>query len=192
MNPHAGLVLAAGASQRMGRPKALLPLPDGRTLAQAQAESLLQGGCSDVGIVTGAHEAEISAAVHPLTTIFNAQWPEGRMTSVRAGLRAFPDAQGYLLVPVDAAVLRADTVAQILARANCGDCDAIRPRVAGRNGYALWLSASWAQHLLNTPPQPGERLDYLVDSHAIHLPINDPALLRNMNTPDEWMQFLQI
>ena len=50
-----GLVLAAGASSRMGRPKALLPTMDGRPLAVWQADRLRAAGCAEVLIVIGSH-----------------------------------------------------------------------------------------------------------------------------------------
>ena len=59
----AGIVLAAGASQRMGRPKALLPVAAGVPLAARQADVLRAGGCEPVAVVLGAEIARIRAGL---------------------------------------------------------------------------------------------------------------------------------
>src|SRR6185503_20667438 len=53
----AGIVLAAGSSSRMGRPKMLLPL-GGVTLLARVAQALLDGGLARVIVVLG-HEADM-------------------------------------------------------------------------------------------------------------------------------------
>ena len=85
----AGIVLAAGASQRMGFPKALLRGADGVPLAARQARLLRAGGCEPVVVVVGAEAARVRAALpEDVTVVENARWAEGRATSLQAGLRA--------------------------------------------------------------------------------------------------------
>ena len=56
------LILAAGASTRMGSPKALLPAPDGRPFAARIVRSLISAGLHPIVVVTGAvHEAIVAA-----------------------------------------------------------------------------------------------------------------------------------
>ncbi len=100
------LILAAGASRRMGRPKQLLPW-QGKPLVRHMAELALAVNCGPVGVVTGAHAAYVEAALTgcPLECIFCPEWEEGMAASLRTGLKAmsaaFPDIGAVMILPVD-------------------------------------------------------------------------------------------
>lgn len=82
------LLLAAGGSTRMGRPKQLLRL-GGRTLVRrATATALAVGG--PVVVVTGADAEQIAAEVRdlPVQIVENPDWPRGMGSSIRAGVQA--------------------------------------------------------------------------------------------------------
>ncbi|QHJ06883.1 nucleotidyltransferase family protein [Hymenobacter busanensis] len=95
------MLLAAGASTRMGQPKQLLPY-QGRTLLRRAAETALAAGCQPVVIVTGALHAELVKEVAglPVQLVHNAVWEAGMGTSIGVGVKAVEDA-----APEAAAVL---------------------------------------------------------------------------------------
>ena len=100
--PAAGILLAAGGSSRMGRPKQLLPW-QGEPLVRYVASKALAAGLSPVIVVTGAFHDQVSRAVAdlPVTIIENQEWESGQSSSVRAGLKALPEETGaavFLLV----------------------------------------------------------------------------------------------
>lgn len=68
-NPIAGLVLAAGASERMGSPKALLEFPDGTSLLTRQVETLKEGGCTNIFVVVGTDAEKIKSRHQKLASI---------------------------------------------------------------------------------------------------------------------------
>lgn len=83
----AGLVLAAGAGRRLGRPKALVELR-GRLLVRRAAAVLAEGGCDPVLVVVGARAADVRSAAPELTCVENPDWESGMGSSLRAGLAA--------------------------------------------------------------------------------------------------------
>ena len=86
-NNAVGVLLAAGESSRMGRPKPLLPWR-GTTMVEYQMSSLLQGGCDGVIVVTGKYDVEMSPLLKDrpgVTKVFNSEFVDGKATSVRAG-----------------------------------------------------------------------------------------------------------
>ncbi len=88
-----GILLAAGAGTRMGRPKALVRDDDGTSWLLRSVASLVEGGCSPVVVVLGAEAASASALLRvasvPASAVVEAvapDWREGMGASLRAGL----------------------------------------------------------------------------------------------------------
>jgi molybdenum cofactor cytidylyltransferase len=86
----AAIVLAAGASTRMGRQKLLLPMPDGRALGRLAVEQVLAGGLDETVVVLGADAEAVSTTLAglPVRTVVNPRYAKGQSTSLRAGLDA--------------------------------------------------------------------------------------------------------
>ena len=84
--PVVGVVLAAGLSERMGRPKLLLPLGDG-TIVGRVASNAAASRLDRVVVVTGAHATEVAAALHnvDVETAHNPAFVSGNMGSLRTG-----------------------------------------------------------------------------------------------------------
>jgi molybdenum cofactor cytidylyltransferase len=92
------ILLAAGESSRMGRPKALLPWGD-RTLLEYQVDELRAAGVDDIVVVLGHEAKEVRAHVPPAArSVVNDAYREGRASSLRAGAAALPDSAGPVVV----------------------------------------------------------------------------------------------
>ncbi|WP_345223516.1 nucleotidyltransferase family protein [Hymenobacter koreensis] len=117
--PVAALLLAAGASTRMGRPKQLLPY-QGRTLVRHAAETALAAGCAPVVVVTGALHDELAAELRglPVRLVQNKVWAAGMGTSIGVGVQAVeelaPDAAAVLLLLSDQPLVTTDFLRQLL------------------------------------------------------------------------------
>ncbi|MEH3069009.1 MAG: NTP transferase domain-containing protein [Aeromicrobium erythreum] len=84
-----GLVLAAGAGRRLGRPKATVVDADGEAWVARAVRVLREGGCDPVHVVLGADADTARALVPPDARVVVADdWAEGMSASLRAGLRA--------------------------------------------------------------------------------------------------------
>ena len=81
------IVLAAGASTRMGRPKQLLRF-EGQSLLRRAAEAALDTSCRPVVVVTGAHAALMRAELNQLAVqiVENPQWANDMSSSIRVGI----------------------------------------------------------------------------------------------------------
>jgi molybdenum cofactor cytidylyltransferase len=115
----ASIILAAGASRRMGRPKMLLPYRSGTVLSSAVAPHL-EAGAGPVIVVLGHRADEVrSAAALPadprLTTVVNPDWAEGMASSIRRGLEECGEASAVLLALGDQPGVDAARVKALLA-----------------------------------------------------------------------------
>lgn len=109
-------ILAAGASTRLGQPKALAPLPGGTPLARLVAAAQRSSDARPV-LVTGRHATELAAAVQEaaldVELVTNPQWSTGRTSSLIAAVRHCPNTD-LLVVPVDHPRIRAELMLQLL------------------------------------------------------------------------------
>ena len=99
------ILLAAGASSRMGQPKQLLPWGE-QTLIEHQIQTLMQSGESVI-VVLGAHADRIWPVVekYPVTIVLNDDWETGMAGSIACGINEIglqhPNADGILITLVD-------------------------------------------------------------------------------------------
>lgn len=83
------VILAAGASSRMGTPKQLLEY-GGVTLVRRAALAAQEAGCNPVVVVTGAHAEQLGEELRGLNLreANNPEWESGIGSSIRAGIQA--------------------------------------------------------------------------------------------------------
>jgi CTP:molybdopterin cytidylyltransferase MocA len=119
-----GIILAAGASSRMGRPKALLPIGDD-TFVTRVCRTLLEAGVDDLVVVAGDDRAAVAEAVAgaglPVRIVENLRREEGQLSSVLAGLAVAdrPGVDAVLVHLVDAPLVRPDTVRAVATATRC-------------------------------------------------------------------------
>lgn len=113
----AGVVLAAGGSRRLGRPKQLVE-PAGETLVHAAAHAISVSRCVALSVVVGAEAAAVTAAVsdlHPVV-LENDGWAEGIASSIRVGTAWASQAgyEGILITVCDQPLLTAAHLDRLL------------------------------------------------------------------------------
>ena len=100
----AALILAAGASTRLGQPKQLVRLGE-ETLLERTIRIANEAGCEPIVVVLGANKEEIEAVVSlgSIHVVHNEGWQEGMASSIRAGLRdlAIGMTEGVLVMACD-------------------------------------------------------------------------------------------
>jgi molybdenum cofactor cytidylyltransferase len=102
MSSVAGVVLAAGSSQRMGQPKQLLSFRD-KPMLQHVIDTTQESDLAPIVIVTGAHELEITEAIQTgrCVVVHNPDHASGNMSSLSIGVTAAPEATAYVVVMGD-------------------------------------------------------------------------------------------
>lgn len=187
------LVLAGGASTRMGRPKAALPLPDGRTFLAAIVDTLLAAGLPHVTVVTGADDDAVRDAWRgdPATVRFvvNARWAEGQLTSILAGLDAVETTalEGVLMTLVDVPLVSAETVRAIVEAWRRTRAPIVRPARGDTHGHPVIFDRAVLADLRRADPAEGAKP--VVRRHAaaiLNVEVDDPGAFRDVDTPEAY------
>ncbi len=143
----AGVILAAGASSRMGRPKQLLRLGE-RAMVQHVLDAAAASSLDEIILVLG-HEAEqVRAAVRlPVGRVarvtVNPEWAMGQSESLRHGLRAVdPRAAAAAILLADQPHVTAELIDRVAAAFLMGDAPVVRPVYAGGSvpGHPVFLA----------------------------------------------------
>jgi CTP:molybdopterin cytidylyltransferase MocA len=153
----AAVVLAAGASTRLGQPKQLVTL-SGEALLDRAIRTARQAGCAPLIVVLGANQAEILAEIQldDALPVINDRWREGIASSIRLGVRTLElvakDAEGVLLMTCDQPAVTARYLNLLMLRQ-----EVKASRYAGRNGVPAYFPRKYFEDLVALVGDAGAR-----------------------------------
>lgn len=190
------VILAAGASSRMGRDKALLPWPPGSqsgTLLSA-AILALRPFANRVIVVAGKNQETLAPIAEELgaMVVRNPAPERGQFSSLQVGLSEALGC-GYdaaMMTPVDCPPLSAASLEALRAafeQARARGAWAVAPENNGRHGHPLFASRELIEAFLNAPATSNAR--EVKRAHAErfeYLTVPDPLLTADLNTPEEY------
>jgi molybdenum cofactor cytidylyltransferase len=187
-----GVLLAAGMSSRMGRPKQLLEWR-GRPMVRHMAEQALASQLSGLVVVTGADASAARAALvgldGPVQTVENPDYAAGQAGSLRAGLAVLPGStEAAVVLLVDQPLVTPALIDLVLA---AYDADrsllAVVPRYDGRRGNPVLLAAPLFAELGLLTGDVGARS--VLERYAERvrwLDVDDPAVVTDVDTPEAY------
>lgn len=164
----AAVVLAAGASTRLGELKQLVRLGE-ETLLERAVRVAREAGCSPVVVVLGAEYAQVlgNSLLGDAVPVINDKWEEGMASSIRLGVRTLgfvaKGAEGVVLMTCD---MPAVTVSHLRALMASGEVTA--SRYAGRSGVPAYFSAGYFDRLMALQGEAGAR-KLLRSAHCVDL-----------------------
>ena len=183
---HHGLLLAAGAGARMGKPKALMRDPDGTSWLRRTVAVLEQGGCEAVTVVLGAGADEASPLLEDTgaAVVVAEDWSEGMGASLRAGLRALAGsgAVAAVVMLVDLPDVTAEVVRHVASRVTAPG-QLARASYDGRPGHPVVIGRDhWVAAADSATGDQGAR-DYLGSHGVVDVDCGDLATGRDRDSP---------
>jgi molybdenum cofactor cytidylyltransferase len=198
---YCGVILAAGASSRMGRDKALLPWP-----ADSISGTFLSGAIDVLApttemviVVAGANEPSLRGVVYARAgyLVVNPEPERGQFSSLRVGLKAVLDRghDGAVVMLVDRPPVARATIEYlqaVLAESSEEEVWAVVPTFGGKHGHPMVMGRDMIEAFLRAPAETtakeirAERQD-----RVRYIEVNDENVVRNVNTPEEYAQASQ-
>jgi len=185
------IVLAAGKSERMGRPKALLEF-HGRTFLDNILQAISRTSIGHTVVVVGHHRREIEQQdVRGASLVFNPDYEKGMVTSLQTGIRSLPpDSDGAFLFLVDHPVVESETVEALIPGAARNRI--VQPTYLGRRGHPVFLGNDVLMEILALPSSQGADVVVRRDpGRIIEIPVNTPGILVDVDTPEDYGQLGQ-
>lgn len=189
------IVLAAGASSRMGQAKAALPLGQtGETLIARVVRTLLRGGVPDVTVVAGAHIDAVRIAMpshEPRARVIeHAGWQKGQLSSLHAGLAAIdgPLLEAALVTLVDVPLVQPSTVGAVIAEWRRTRAAIVRPADGDRHGHPVIFDRAVFADLREADPDAGAK-SVFAKHRVLNVEIKDPGAYIDLDTPGDYEEF---
>lgn len=169
-----GVVLCAGGSRRMGRPKGLLEL-SGQTVLQLHLQGL-RTTCLRLGVVLGASAEQHQAVLDGVDVVHNEAWAStGPIDSLRLAVRHWEIEGSCLVTPVDVLPVAPTTLAALLT----AGAPAV-PTLRGRRGHPVLLGPGELRWVLEGSAPQGLRT---VLAQATEVEVADEAVAGDFDDP---------
>ena len=194
-----GVILAAGESSRMGTDKGLLAWPpvEGHSTSQdtflsAAIKSLTH--CSDfVVVVAGGNESALAPVVyaHGALLVANPDPSRGQFSSLQVGLREVLNRgrDAAIITLVDRPPVKASTVQSLREafEAAPNNIWAVVPEFSGKHGHPFIAGREMIERFLREPATGTARdVEHQHRQHIQYVPVDDPFVGININTPEEY------
>ena len=187
------IILAAGASRRMGRPKQLLEY-QGKTLLNRVVDLAIGLGENPIVVVLGAHVNRIRPTIssREVIVVDNPDWDSGMGSSIRTGLRTLldnhPGIQAALVLLVDQPHLTSELLQTMIVEQRKNGAAVVAARYDNVLGVPALFDRGIFPELLRLNQQVGARKvieAYRENLHAISF----PAGAIDLDTPEDWERF---
>jgi molybdenum cofactor cytidylyltransferase len=188
------ILLAAGESRRMGRPKQLLTW-QGKTLLQHVLESLISSDADEIILVLG-HEADRikkSLPELPIKIVINPDYQQGMASSLRRGLLAMdPGSEAFLVLLADQPGIGPEIINTLISTFRQADPrrGIIRPVYRGRQGHPVLIGTQYLQEALQQQGDVGARRILLNHpGDILEIDMEEDAVLKDIDTPEEYREY---
>ena len=194
----AAVILSAGYSSRMKRFKPLLKIGE-TTAVQKLIHSVKDAGIGRIVTVTG-YSRELLRPVldsEGCIEVYNADYDSGMFSSIKTGIskarELYPDAAGYLVMPVDCPLISGETVRTVAEHAghDSGGEDFFVPVFEGKKGHPLFVPKFYAEEICSYDGSGG--LKAVTDKYwdrMVRIPVSDEGCLLDMDTPEGYSELL--
>ncbi len=186
------IVLAAGLSRRMGRPKMVLPW--GKTVVIAQVvHVMLMAGVFEIVVVTGGARESTEAALKdlPVRLVFNPRYETDEMIySLQTGLGALTRAAQATLVALgDQPRIELSVVRAILTAFQETDAQLVVPSYQMRRGHPWLVARPLWPALLSLQPPETIRTFFQQERRSIHfVSVETDSVVQDLDTPEDYEQ----
>ena len=195
----AAVILSAGYSSRMKRFKPLLKIGE-TTAVQKLVRSVKDAGIGRIVTVTGYSRELLRPVLDSEGCIeaYNADYDSGMFSSIKTGIskarELYPDAAGYLVMPVDCPLISAETVRTVAEHAghDSGGEDFFVPVFEGKKGHPLFVPKFYAEEICSYDGPGG--LKAVTDKYwdrMVRIPVSDEGCLLDMDTQESYSELLE-
>ncbi|MFB9823758.1 nucleotidyltransferase family protein [Halobaculum roseum] len=184
----AGVVLAAGSSQRFEKGNKLLWHLHEEPIVAHATRTLVNSDIDTIVVVTGHDAARVTTAVCdlPVSVAYNREHDAGQSTSVAAGIDAIPeDIDAVVFVLADMPFIDTETVDTLVQFYRTKDVTAVAAGYGGQRGHPVLFDVNHFRRLASVEGDIGGRQVFEEAAHSIIVDVDDPGVIRDIDEMDD-------
>jgi molybdenum cofactor cytidylyltransferase len=186
----AAIVLAAGLSQRMGRPKMVLPWGD-KTIIEQVVSAVREGGIPKIIVVTGGARLQVENFLYSkdVKFVFNPDFNNGEMLcSVQIGLKQLDDdVEAVIIVLGDQPQILSEVVKKITEYYEETKAKLIFPSYQMKKGHPWLIARSlWSDILKIAPPKTLRDFTSNIYKEINYLVVDTPTILKDIDNYEDY------
>ena len=190
------VVLSAGESSRMGRPKALLPI-DGQTFIERIVAAVKQAKVGKIIVILGHNARELQSKIShlPVEILINTDYKLGQLSSLQLAVRYLQpdlDCDGMLVHLVDHPYLAPALVEEMIRRFYETKKRIIVPKFHGKRGHPVIFSNALFDEILSAPMEEGAKA--VVNAHraeTLEIETEEDGIAVDIDTPELYQQHVR-
>jgi len=183
------ILLAAGESKRMGKPKQLMPLGQS-TLLEQTIDNLLDSSVDETIVVLGHKAEEITRTIagRPVKIVINSDYSQGMSTSIIAGLILVdPRSRAVMLAMGDQPLVESSTINQLIEAFNKNKKGIAVPTYRGRRGHPIIFDIKYKAELFKLKGDIGGR--EIIHNHpddVLMVAIDSESVVSDIDTKEDY------
>jgi molybdenum cofactor cytidylyltransferase len=189
------IILAAGESKRMGFPKMLLDF-NGSTMLENVIRNVENSAVNNILVVLGAYRNELVELVarQKVNYCYNDNYKDGMLSSVKCGLGNLPaDFEAVLIFQGDQPLIYPEVVNMLINSFRASGKGIVIPAHNGRRGHPVLIDRKYRKDIVSLDASEGLRaLAHLFADDVLEVEVNDPGILRDFDTYEEYKNNNQI
>ncbi len=187
------ILLAAGESKRMGKPKQLMPFGQ-NTVVEQVIDNLLSSVVNEVIVVVGYRAEEVIKSIvgKPVKIAINPNYQQGMSTSIIAGLNLVDSrAQAVMLALGDQPLINSQTINRLIAEFYNHDKGIATPTYQGGRGHPIIFAIKYKEKLLELKGDIGGR--QIVKDHPddiLEVAVNSQSIITDIDTISDYQSYV--
>ena len=189
------IILAAGESKRMGKPKLLLPFGE-KTIIETVVNNAAQSEADGVLVVLGSSAEKIAEKIKnsPAKISVNPNFRRGMLSSIQWGFESLPeDTRAVLIMLGDQPLIPSSVINKLIDAYKQTEKSVLLPVYSKRRGHPILIDMKYGDEVKQLNPDTGLRA--LVHNHAediLEVEVDAPGVLRDIDTVEDYNQILSM
>ncbi|MDZ7261647.1 MAG: molybdenum cofactor cytidylyltransferase [candidate division KSB1 bacterium] len=183
------IILAAGESKRMGKPKLLLPFGE-RTIIETVVTNAVQSKAAEVLVVLGSEAEKIREKIkdYPIKISVNPTFSQGMLSSIRWGFESLPEnAHAALVILGDQPFIPTSVINKIIDAYKQNEKGIVLPVYKKKRGHPILVDMKYRDEVKCLSPDTGLRaLIYNHTEDLLEVEVGTPSILADIDTMEDY------
>lgn len=188
------MILAAGESKRMGKPKLLLPYGE-KTIIETIVETIVSSNVENTLVILGSDREKIEEKIKnsPVKIVYNRDFRSGMLSSVQCGLKALPqETRAVLVVLGDQPKISADVINKLIDAYKSIGKGIVLPVYKKERGHPVLIDVKYGEEVENLSPEVGLRgTVYNHPEDILEVEVETPSIFQDIDDESDYKRELE-